>query len=436
MLIDFRIKNYRSYRDEAEFSFEALDNDFLSDNFTEVDLEGGDKIRLLKSAAIFGANASGKSNIIWALFALQDLVANSLNLDVNTPIRSYIPYMFDSESKNQPTRMEIGFVLKNKRYRYAIEFTNWIVGFEALYVYINGNEQVVYKLDDNRRRFVLGDGWTGIALDVAFGELLSNQLLISALGKREANGLQEVYSFLATMHVKPIGDVIDLKANNYEVANNILKNKDTDLFGKLRELVRIADMGVEDLLMQKHREDEFNFPESVSTEIRQAFIRENQWEFGTIHEVDGKRFAFPMELESVGTKQIFSVGARVLNVLENGGILVYDEMNTAIHSELFRLLVSLFNNKETNPHNAQLLFTTHDVSVASSNTLRADQIWFAEKEDSVSQLYSAQDFTDIGINVPFEQWYRSGRFGARPDLKSINPLAGRDGKKAENNARQ
>lgn len=91
------------------------------------------------------------------------------------------------------------------------------------------------------------------------------------------------------------------------------------------------------------------------------------------------------------------------------------------------MIVSLFNNNKSNPHNAQLLFTTHDASIAGDGMLRADQIWFAEKEDGASQLYSAQDFDDISINIPFDKWYKSGRFGALPKFGNIDYIFGDNG---------
>lgn len=138
-----------------------------------------------------------------------------------------------------------------------------------------------------------------------------------------------------------------------------------------------------------------------------------------------ERIALGMNLESTGTKNLFGLGARILNILDKGGILAYDEMNIAIHPALFQLLVSLFHNPKSNPHNAQLLFTTHDASIAGESMLRADQIWFAEKgSDGGSQLFSAQDFDDVSINLPFEKWYRSGRFGALPKFGNIDYIFG------------
>lgn len=440
MIIDFKIKNFRSYKNETEFSFEALDADFQNGNVATIELEDGEILRLLKTAAIFGANASGKSNIIWALHSLSNMVANSLKNDVNTPISAYLPYAFDSYTRRQPTEMSMDFVVDKKRYRYVVSF-NAIIHRESLSIIKQGNIKSVFEVvvdeESRKRNISIGEGWESSALDMSNAQLLPNQLLLSVLGTRQANGLQDVYSFLATLQAEPVNDAINLKFNSFDVAERILKNSDSELFKRLCKLIRIADMGIEDITMQKHSDSEFKFPESIPNEIKQAFIEHNKWEFGMVHKANGKdgyhNVILPMQYESTGTKNLFGVGARVLDVLESGGVLAYDEINIAIHPALFKLIVSLFNNVQSNPHNAQLLFTTHDVSIAGDGILRADQVWFAEKEDGVSQLYSAQDFDDIGINIPFDNWYKAGRFGALPKFGNIDYIFGNNGTTKENN---
>lgn len=439
MIISFKIKNFKSYKDEAEFSFEALDSNFNSENVVTIRLEDGEEIRLLKSAAIFGGNASGKSNTIWALYVLSNLVAHSLKNDVNTPIYGYFPYVLDIVSRRQPTQISIDFIVDFKRYRYEIAF-NSIIHQESLSIIRKGTVANIFSVSidekNKERNLSFNEGWESAKLDLSNAKLLPNQLLLSELGTREANGLQNVYSFLSTIQAKIVDNTIDLKFNNVEVADTILKNSESDLFKRLSRLMQIADIGIEDVIMLKHQESEFKFPEYVPDILRQNFIEQNRWEFAMVHRIPNTetgKVRLPMDWESTGTKNLFGVGARVLDVLEKGGVLVYDEINTAIHPKLFQLIVSLFNNNKSNPNNAQLLFTTHDISIASDGNLRADQIWFAEKVDGASQLYSAQDFEDISITVPFDKWYRSGRFGALPKFGSINYIFEGDGTSEENN---
>ena len=442
MIISFTIKNFKSYKDEAEFSFEAVDSNFKSENVTSVQLEDGEEIRLLKSAAIFGGNASGKSNTIAALYVLSNLVAHSLKNDVNTPIWGYYPYVLDSVSRNQPSKISIDFIVEFKRYRYEIVF-NSIVHLESLSIIKKGIEKNIFRVfideKDKKRNISINEGWESAALDLSNAKLLPNQLLLSELGTRVANGLQNVYSFLSTIQAKIVGNVIDLKFNSVDVAETILKHSESDMFKRLRRLIQIADIGIEDIRMQKHSAAEFMFPESVPEIIKQNFIEQNRWEFGMVHKSTDSSEEYvplPMDWESTGTKNLFGVGARVLDILEKGGVLAFDEINTAIHPALFQLIVSLFNNNRSNPKNAQLLFTTHDISIAGDGNLRADQVWFAEKINGATQLYSAQDFEDINIIVPFDRWYKSGRFGALPKFGNIEYIFEGDGTREKDNEKE
>lgn len=442
MIISFTIKNFKSYKDEAEFSFEAVDSNFKNENVTSIQLEDGEEIRLLKSAAIFGGNASGKSNTIWALHVLSNLVAHSLMNDVNTPIRGYYPYVLDEVSRNQPSQISIDFIVDLKRYRYEIVF-NSIIHKESLSIIKKGNEENIFCVSidekDKKRNISINDDWESTSLELSNAKLLPNQLLLSELGTREANGLQNVYSFLSTIQAKIVGNVIDLKFNSVDVAETILKHSESDMFKRLRRLIQIADIGIEDISMRKHSDAEFKFPESVPDIIKKNFIEQNRWEFGMMHKTTDssmKNVVLPMDWESTGTKNLFGVGARVLDILEKGGILAFDEINTAIHPALFQLIVSLFNNKRSNPNNAQLLFTTHDISIAGDGNLRADQVWFAEKIDGASQLYSAQDFDDINITVPFDRWYKSGRFGALPKFGNIDYIFEGDGTREKDDEKE
>lgn len=424
-LIDFTIKNYRSYRDETTFSFEALDENFREENTFTVELEDGRKLHLLKSAAIFGANASGKSNIIWALHTLSLMVRESRNYDSKTPLPGYFPFVLDTQTIQQPVEMCVNFVVNSIQYRYKIEYKLQLE-FEGLYVVENNVENSVYTISwKEGGKFVGGNAWRSTALDLS-GDVVSNQLFLSLCGIKPKNGLVEVYEALAYLQAEPIGDSIDLKKMNESVAAGILKNSDSELFHRLTRLIKVSDTGIDGILMKEHSESEFKIPASIPENVKQQFIHENKWEFAMRHKVfsSGKETGslnMTIQLESTGTKNLFGLGARVLNVLDTGGVLAYDEMNIAIHPALFRLLVSLFHNPKSNPHNAQLIFTTHDDSIAGDSLLRADQVWFAEKEESgASQLYSAQDFDDIGINVPFDSWYKSGRFGALPKFGNID----------------
>lgn len=423
MIISFKIKNFRSYKNESVFTFRALNDDFLSENVSVLKMKDEEEVRLLNTIGIFGANASGKSNVIWALYMLSEMVRHSRENDVRTPF-TFIPFAFDEESKNQPTEFDVLYIANGCKYKYQISFNHMIIK-ESLSLYHKGNEELVFERTATTLK--AGAGWGRLSNAIDLVDVAANQLFLSWMGVKTANGMSDAYEALAYIEAEPIADAINLKMNNDRVAANILKNSESIIFKRLAKLLQIADTGVQDIQMKEHTKDEFIIP-GASQEVLNTIYAQNRWEFKTVHSYldktgSSQNVELPMVLESTGTKNLLGVGARVLNVLQSGGTLAYDEMNVALHSELFKYLVDMFNNPKTNPNHAQLIFTTHDATIARDGEMRADQIWFAEKDkEGQSELYSAQDFEDASINMPFERWYRAGRFGALPKLGDINSI--------------
>ena len=429
-IVELKIKNFRSYKEESSFTFEALDDEFKEENVITVSLNDGRKMRLLKSAAIYGANASGKSNVLWALKVLTLLVRNSRNFPVGMEI-PYFPFLFSEDSRNKDTELILDFIVEGNLYQYRIVFNKQRFEDEKLILMHEYGSELVFARTDGGKKLIFKDAWKSKTIDMQGVQLLPNHLVLSELAVKPQNKLQDIYQFFDMLEVEVIVDNINLKANNVQVAQEILKSNDSKLFDQLKQLLRVADLGVDDVDMIRRGDEDFKFPDYVPQDTKRQFIEDNRWEFRVMHKThDGGQMAMPIYEESVGTQNLFSLGAKILSVLEKGSVLVYDEMHLAVHPKLFKLLVKLFHSPISNPKNAQLLFTTHDTTVVSDNMMRADQIWFTEKnETGESVLYSAQDFNDMKIVVPFEDWYRDGRFGAIPDLNDVALIFTEDGEK-------
>lgn len=419
-IIDFTVRNFKSYREESVLTFEALNEDFKPDNFFLVQLEDGSSIRLLKSAALYGANAAGKSNIIWALKYLAFFVTNSRNFPVGYRI-PFEPFKLDGNSED--TSFSLRFIVRNRIYKYTVSYNENGFTDEVLSFFESDIEKKVFFKQLNK--FAIGEGWESSNLDISHFDgnrfsLLSHHLLLSELAIKPQNQLQDIYSAISGIIAEPVLNNFSLRAKNVEASRDILKNQESVMFRQLGKLMEIADFGIVGLEMNRHGDEEFQFPDSIPSEIREQFIEENRWEFKTLHKTKSSQvISFPLEAESTGTQNMFSLGSIVLKVLSEGGFLAYDEMDIAVHPQLFKLLISLFHSPISNPHNAQILFTTHNTIIVNETEgiLRADQIWFAEKNQyGESSLFSAQDFDDISITVPFERWYRQGRFGALPSI--------------------
>lgn len=418
MLIEFKVKNFRSYKDEASLTFEALPEKFNENNIAEIQTKNG-TMRILKSAAILGSNASGKSNLIRALHTLRNLVFRSRTYSVDNEINSYEPFL-DNEGVNNPVEMSLTFVIDDTTYCYELSFNNKEFLKEHLYeISKEGNKDIIIRNTENAK-IHYDDTAEKVPSTLKDLEILQNQLILSKFSTVPSTLLNKIYTQVVGMSIISTDTLNRTKWNIDYVANTIYPNK--KVFGRLKRLLQIADVGIRDTVVIKHDDNEFTFPDNVPDEFKSYVISNNRWEYRFSHNIENQYRPFDFSDESKGTQNIFGLGARILNTLDKGTFLAYDEMNMSLHPEMFKLLISLFNNPRSNPKNAQHLFTTHDASAIGDYTMRADQIWFAQKngQTGVSELYSVQDFDGASINMPFESWYRAGRFGALPKFGNID----------------
>lgn len=410
-IISLTLENFRSYKNRTEFSFEAIDSDKKRGNYHNVALKNGNIVRLLNSAVVYGANAAGKSNVIIALWALSSFVKFSKRYDPEKHI-TYEPYLFCPQKRNAPIYFSIQFVVEGVAYRYEILYDKKKFLSESLRV-----------VDDNSCVFERnGEGMTHFNSDYLPGMedevYLKNHLALSELSLKANPMIQAIYKEISSINVIiPLADEYRMDDNTSEVAKWMHDEPDGQFTKLIKGLMLNADTGIVDVVINERDEKEFRFLDSVTDTIRDRFIQENRFDINMLHpSEDGETVPLQLRKESAGTRTLFTAGAKALKALQEGSLLAYDEMNIALHPLLFRRLVELFNTEETNPQHAQLLVTTHDTILLEDNLLRADQVWFAEKKDGVSELYSAIDFDEVSIDQPFEAWYRAGRLGGQPHL--------------------
>ena len=417
-IISFKARNFKSYKDEVEISFRALNSEFRSENYHEVEISNGERIRLLNSAVIYGANASGKSNIIWAMFALFSFIRSSRECDPDS-LLPYEPFLFSSETEKAPIQMMVEFVANAEIYTYTISYTDERFVEENLFC-SSKNKKLFTRNNDDVSFFEE-------LLEFKEKKFLKNHLVLSKLAL-EANPLiQSVYEELSASQTIPVGNDSNFTRINAKNAKEILKSDDSILSKRLVRLIKTSDLGIENIKIIEHDFSNVQFPSGLDENVKQRFITKNATEIRMFHKtLEGNQRSLNINAESAGTQVAFGVSARILDVLERGCFLAYDEMNVAMHPRIFKLLVSLFNSPVSNPKNAQLLITTHDTGLLQDTLMRADQVWFAEKQDGISELFSVQDFYDkddeVSICPPYEAWYRSGRFGAIPHIKDIESI--------------
>ncbi len=418
-IVSLTVENFRSYKNKTVFSFEAVDAPLMEGNYHEVALQDGKTIRLLNAAVIYGANAAGKSNVIQAFSTLADFVVKSKRNDPGDSL-SYEPFKFAAKNSKDPVKFSIQFAVGGIIYEYKIAYTDKSFLSETLKK--AGERSYIFDRNGDGRMTVNPNALPDIQ-DEAF---LHNHLALSELSLKADPFIQAVYKELSAVRVFQMADRYDRLDRMTNVAKMLYDDKpDGMLTRMLKNLIATADTGIHGIKVKKS--DDVPFIVGASGD---RYVMLGMYEVSMLHPGEnGKDVALSFEQESAGTQTLFTAGARVIQALEEGSFLAYDEMNIALHPMLFHRLVELFNNKETNPNNAQLLITTHDTVLIDDVLLRADQVWFAEKKNGVSDLYSAIDFEGVAIDQPFGPWYRAGRLGARPKLKPyrierINPSNG------------
>lgn len=417
-ILSLTIKNFRSYKDETTFTFEAVDNNALDGNYHDIELANGETIRLLNSAVLYGANAAGKSTIITGFLALSSFVNNS---DRYKPKRklTYEPFLFSEETKNEPVSLSIEFILNKEIYTYKISYLE--SGFISEELNKKEGGIVLIKRDET--------GYTRISKELALditeatypqNHLAISELMLKAKEKDLLYSINEVFLSIETVQLSQ-GYSPDY---TIQEAAQIIHTDPHGVFGSLiSDLIKDADTGISSVIVTELNEQDYGFPDAIPEGVKTRFMEKHPYDVRLFHKTeDGGKESLSIDLESDGTRTLFTAGALVIKALQEGSFLAYDEMNNALHPLLFRRLVSLFNNKETNPKNAQLLVTTHDIFLIDEPRLRADQVWFVEKKNGKSVIFSAADFDELSIDEPFGPWYRSGRLGARPNLKAFDTL--------------
>jgi len=424
MLIEFTVENFRSIKEAQTLSMLASKHRELPENVFE---SGGIKsFPLLKTAAIYGPNASGKSNIIKALNILQQFVFNSTNIKLGEKIIYYDPHRLDMDWTDRPTRFEIEFVADdNIRYRYSVAFTAKEIEHEELVFFPKGQEALLFSRGKNDVKF--GNSMKGRKQGIA-AELLSNNLFLSKAANSNHPLLKNIYTYFSNKLIDY--ENIGRDSETLNSVSNALLNKSNKLLGcslRLENLLVSTDTGITSIRLEKKIDLSSRvYSAKMQNQIESYFGYDIITQHNVFKENEKlKTMDFRLQDESDGTIRLYGLGGWVVFALEFGNILVVDELENSLHPLISEFLVRLFNDPEKNPKNAQLVFTTHDTTLLNPDLLRRDQIWFTEKDEyGATQLYSLAEFdtSEVRKNTPFASWYLTGRFGALPliDRKGFN----------------
>lgn len=398
MFLRFVVKNFKSFKDEV-----VLDLTASSIKENESTLLEKNGVKVLPVIGIYGANACGKSNLFKAFKLMQNSVVNISSLQRYTAAE---PYIFSNESVLQPSEFEVSISIGDKEYRYGFEkkqdkyISEWLfcknfrkntTSKEKLVFYRgydNFESDIQNKLDIEELSFINS-------------MITSNELILSVIGKRRKTHYSEVYDWFEMK-----SSMLDYSNDNFEkvVINQVARfiYKYPDVKEEIFKYVNDMDPCIKDLIVEKE-DDSDNYI------LYTKHITEN-----------GKSLRMKIDNESSGTKKLISLAIDIyLSVIGNSPLFI-DEFDAKLHPLMIRKLINIFNSQSSNENKTfgQLIFTSHNLICLDSKDLRRDEVWFIEKNDQSSSLYSLYDFKDDGKNfrsdLSFGKNYLSGRFGAIP----------------------
>ena len=419
MLVEFKVGNYRSFREEQTLSLVASKDTELSNNCVD---KG--KLRLLKAVGIYGPNASGKSNFIKALDTMKGIILDSADYQPGRKLPVQ-PFLFDSESQKKPSTFEVTFYHEKVRYQYGFSATSERIHDEWLLAYPKGRAQTWYERTLNRDDWKFGSFLKG-EREKLKDKTRDNVLFLSVGAQWNNKQLTTVYEwFREKLRVMPAGATWapvtaemllftegDKKAREalYKFVESCLKDADLGIYGLKVKKAKIAEPkfftempeGVRDILLQ-HLKDRLGFKvEMLHKDVK-----------------TGKKVTLPIEEESDGTRRFFELSGPWLQAVAIGITIFIDELESSLHPLLTRELIKFIQNPKFTGNGAQLIFATHDTTLLDPELFRRDQIWFTEKDKhSGTRLYSMLDYKPRKGEA-LQKGYLAGRYGAIPIIEAF-----------------
>lgn len=415
MLVEFRIKNFRSLRDEQVLSLVAsTDKTLLDTHALATGLKAAPHV--LKSAAVYGANASGKSNLIKALQYMRGVVLESASLPPGQTFDRLQPFRLDATSAHLPTEFEVTFILDGVRYQYGFAMNAQRIVSEQLLVYKAFKPQRWFERHvdaaSGKDVYEFGPGLKG-AKHLWEGATRPNALFLSMAVQLNSEALRPVFDWFANRLVI----FNELSPLLPQVSVHMLKQEAQRK--AICEFLRAADISIANIEVATKQATMHAINFDLATGKREETVGEQTVDEVKFHHItEHGQAVFELMDESSGTRNLFLLAGPILTILGQGLTLVVDELDTSLHTLLVQALVRLFHRPEANSGGAQILFTTHDTSLLDAYGLfRRDQVWFVEKRpDQCSSLYPLLDFSPRK-NEALERGYLQGRYGALPFLR-------------------
>lgn len=421
MLLEFSVKNFLSFKEKTTFSMEAA-----IENENENNLILKDNERILKTTAIYGANASGKTNLIKAFSAAIMMVRLSNSRQPGEKLVQMSAFEFDEKTKNEPSEFEFVFIANGKKYIYGFSADKDKIYEEYLYSYLSAKPTRIFERTNCvEYKFLQSDE---AKLKSIKEKNTDNKLFLATATTWNYERTKDAYLWFAQNIDTYIG------GNFYTdfVFDSFKNDKDGELKKFTLKLLKEADIVIKDFNVEIEEQEVDNnllmLLRSLNVPTQMMPQKQRNVKIRMLHEIKDERkksrtYEINIDNESSGTKILFAFAPILKNVMENGKIIIVDELERSLHPSLVELIVKFFHNPEINKGNAQLIFNTHDVNLLSLELFRRDQIWFTEKnsEKGATDLYPLDDFS-VRKKENIQKGYLNGRYGAIPFVATGNSL--------------
>lgn len=402
MLIRFSFKNFKSFKNEI-----CLDMEATSLKEHEYNVAKIDNGEYLKVSAIYGANASGKTNVLQAFGYMRNRILKTDDSRKNTPMEENVfTYMINDD----PISLEVEILAKNEKiYKYGFEVLKDNIISEWLFEKRINKFYTIFERENNIVSLKNNNKTT------EYANIDSRTLFLNIFSKIDSNNedFNNVVTWFINANYLDLGNPLFENNINNRISLKILS--DEKYKNELIRFIKTFESGIEGI---KITPDSIEAVKNNNGVVKIELIHKGE---------NGIIKALPLELESNGTRKMFHLFDFFMDALKYGMVLFIDELDAKLHPLLTRYIINLFHKEETNIGNGQLIYSTHDTVNLNKDTFRRDEIWFAEKDkDGISTIYSLSDYrindTKVRNDATYNKDYLSGRYGAIPVLEDFNIL--------------
>lgn len=437
MLLKFTVQNFLSIKDSQTLDLTAIKTykERLNENtFSE------NGIQVLKSVVFYGANASGKSNLLRAMSCFLRIILTSAKESSSRESIPVSPFKFNERTQKEPTLFEIEFSISSTLYRYGFSVTKEKINKEWLFRrdMTQKREIPVFLRNtaDRRNNNIEAPGFKGVDVDGISKKTRGNALFLSVCDAWAVEEAERIIKYFSSnIEIVFCENIASTRRTIIDTTEFL---KDSNMKIRILDFLKNADLNIKDI---KIKETEMEFPEELKAIIQEPSQKKlTRTEIASVHNIyddmgnviDDE--ILPFRFESRGTQKAYSLAGPIIDALMHGKTLLIDELDSKLHPIFTRRIVTLFNSAELNPRNAQLIFNTHDTNLLChktrdgekrENLLRRDQIYFVEKDmKEATHFYSLIEFKSsdgysIRKDASFEKDYLEGKYGAIPFIGDL-----------------